>query len=165
MHPESEPEQEAVTQPPLELRDLGRVRYGQAWELQRQLVEERFVDRSGDVLLICEHEPVVTTGRATREGFLVDDRFEVFEVERGGEATYHGPGQVMAYPIVKLDDGQHDLHAWMRALEEAVTDALLTFRLPTSRRPGPSQAGAPGLAGRHGGAEGRKGPGPPTGRD
>ena len=144
MHPESEPKPAAVTPSPFELRDLGRVPYRQAWELQKQLVEERFADRSGDVLLICEHEPVITTGRATREGFLVDgrpndrlnDRFQVFEVERGGEATYHGPGQVMAYPIVKLDDGRHDLHAWMRALEESVVDTALIFGLPTSRRPG-----------------------------
>jgi lipoyl(octanoyl) transferase len=120
----------------LDVRDLGRVPYAEAWELQRALVEQRHAGEIGDVLLMCEHDPVITTGRGTAEGFLLDERFEVFEVERGGEATYHGPGQIVAYPIVKLADDAHDLHGWMRALEEAVMETLLAFDLTSRRRPG-----------------------------
>ena len=67
---------------------------------------------------------------------LLDERFEVVAVERGGEATYHGPGQVVAYPIVRLADDRHDLHGWMRALEAAVMATLGACGLETSRVPG-----------------------------
>ncbi|MCB9898825.1 MAG: lipoyl(octanoyl) transferase LipB [Planctomycetes bacterium] len=121
---------------PLEFRDLGRVPYARAWDVQRELVECRHRGGCGDVVLFCEHDPIVTTGRGTHEGFLVDERFDVVEVERGGEATYHGPGQVVAYPIVKLAEGRRDLHAYMRALEQACLDALAMIGLPGERREG-----------------------------
>ena len=139
----------------LRVEDLGRVPYREAWELQKRRVAERHAGACGDVLLVCEHDPVVTTGRATpgsapREGEaapgaesasgavspVLDDRFEVIAVERGGEATYHGPGQVVVYPIVKLADDAHDLHGWLRALEQAVIDTLAAFDLPAGRREG-----------------------------
>ena len=110
-------------------RDLGRVAYADAWALQKRLV-----DAGEEALLVCEHEPVVTTGRGTTGAFLVADRFPVFEVERGGAATYHGPGQIVAYPIVRL--ARHDLRAYLRALEEAVVLTLADFALPSGRRDG-----------------------------
>ena len=120
----------------LELRDLGRVPYREARDLQSRLVDQRQRGEIGDVLLICEHEPVVTTGRGTQQGFLRDERFEVVEVERGGEATYHGPGQIVAYPIVKLAAGARDMHRWLRALEQAAIDALADAGLGCGRRDG-----------------------------
>lgn len=130
-------------------RHLHRMPYRDAWALQKELLEARARGESGDVLLVVEHEPVVTTGRKTQAGFLVGaepgashgtfpdgTRFEIVDVERGGEATYHGPGQVVVYPIVKLADDRHDLHGWMRALEQAGIDALADCGLATGRREG-----------------------------
>lgn len=131
----------------LRARDLGRIAYEEAWALQRRLVDERAADARDDVLLVCEHEPVVTLGRGARDraeiavhgahGPELDagtiGGLPVFEVERGGEATYHGPGQVIVYPICRLAEGRRDLHAWMRALEQAVIDALADCGLPAGR--------------------------------
>src|SRR5262245_6876341 len=86
--------------PDMELRDLRRKEHRAAAELQKGLVEHRLRDESPGVLLLVEHEPVITTGRGTEAGFLRQPLFPVVEVERGGQATYHGPGQIVAYPIV-----------------------------------------------------------------
>jgi lipoate-protein ligase B len=138
----------------LDVRDLGRMPYRLAWTLQKELVEARLAGRARDTLLLVEHDPVVTLGRGTRGEFLAGGarvqregdtefvelpggaRAEVIEVERGGQATYHGPGQLVAYPIVKLRDDRHDLHAWMRALEQAVIDTLEPLGLRAGRREG-----------------------------
>ncbi|HEX5010467.1 MAG TPA: lipoyl(octanoyl) transferase LipB, partial [Planctomycetota bacterium] len=138
----------------LDVRDLGRMPYRLAWALQKELVEARLAGRACDTLLLVEHDPVVTLGRGTRGEFLAGGarvlregdaefvplpggaRAEVIEVERGGQATYHGPGQLIAYPIVKLREDRHDLHAWMRALEQAVIDALAPLGLRAGRREG-----------------------------
>ena len=137
---------------PLAVRELGRVEYRVAWALQKELVAERLAGRAPDSLLLLEHEPVVTLGRGTKRAFLaaggrtVADgareflalpggaRTELIEVERGGEATWHGPGQLVAYPIVALAPGRRDLHAWMRALEQAVIDTLAGLGLPGAGR-------------------------------
>lgn len=120
----------------LAVRELGRIAYDEAWELQKQLVEARLRGVGQDTLLVCEHEPVVTAGRGTVAGFLRQARFPVVEVERGGQATWHGPGQIVVYPIVLLQPGQRDLHRWMRALEQACLDALCAFGLAAGRREG-----------------------------
>src|SRR5207245_4183739 len=86
------------------LLDLGRKPYREVWELQKALVDRRAEDKIPDGLILVEHDPVATLGRrGTREDVL-DPGLEVFEVERGGEATYHGPGQLGGYPILKLPD-------------------------------------------------------------
>lgn len=144
----------AVRAGALDVRDLGRLPYRLAWALQRELVEARLSGRARDTLLLVEHEPVVTLGRGTRGAFLAGGarvtregaaewvelpggaRAEVVEVERGGQATYHGPGQLVAYPVVKLREGRRDLHAWMRALEQAVIDTLEPLGLRAGRRAG-----------------------------
>jgi lipoate-protein ligase B len=122
----------------LECIDLGRTAYRKAWEEQRRRVEERHAGRVGDALLVVEHEPVITVGRGTKGGFLAGGSapVDVFEVERGGQATWHGPGQIVVYPIVKLAAGRRDLHAWMRVLEQAVIDTVADCGLATDRRPG-----------------------------
>src|SRR5262249_5230718 len=117
-------------------RDLGRAEYRAAWDLQKRLVEQRLRDEIPDVLLLVEHEPVITTGRGTQQGFLRQPLFPVVEVERGGQATYHGPGPLVAYPIVRLPPGRRALHGWMRALEEAVILSLAEFGLAAGRREG-----------------------------
>jgi len=125
----------------LAVRDLGRLAYRAAWDLQKQLVAERLAGSAPDTLLIVEHEPVITVGRGTRDDFLAAGSqppggLEIVAVERGGQATWHGPGQIVAYPIVKLAGERHDLHGWMRALEEAAIRTLAEFGLKAGRREG-----------------------------
>jgi lipoate-protein ligase B len=132
----------------LALRDLGRMEYREAWELQRRLVAERHAGTAGDTLLVVEHEPVITVGRGARGdvdvlaagggagGATGAAATPVIAVERGGQATWHGPGQIVVYPIVKLRDDRHDLHGWMRALEEATIRAVAEWGLAAGRREG-----------------------------
>jgi lipoyl(octanoyl) transferase len=121
---------------PWSVRDLGRIGYREAWALQKEIVAARHAGEVPDTLLVCEHEAVVTTGRGTPDGAVLDSRFPVEAVERGGEATYHGPGQVVVYPIVLLAPGARDLHRWLRALEEACIETLGVFGLACGRRSG-----------------------------
>jgi lipoate-protein ligase B len=123
------------------VRDVGRMAYEAARTEQRRLVAARHAGTEPDTLLVVEHEPVITVGRGTRGAFLaradakLPAGLKVYEVERGGQATWHGPGQIVVYPVVKLAEDRHDLHGWMRALEEGVILALAELGLPAGRRP------------------------------
>jgi lipoate-protein ligase B len=119
--------------PRLVLRDLGRRDYGEVLELQRTLAAERAAGEGEDVLLAVEHPEVVTLGRTAqratrdREGDLALVRaagVPVVEIERGGAITWHGPGQLVGYPIVRLEPGERDVHRFLRAMEGALADAL-----------------------------------------
>ncbi|MGE0712090.1 MAG: lipoyl(octanoyl) transferase LipB [Planctomycetota bacterium] len=119
--------------PPALVRvDLGRIGYREAWELQLQRVEERRRGEGQDTLLLCEHPEIVTTGRgaqgpsrsAEETAGVTAAGIEVLPIERGGAATYHGPGQLVGYPIVRLAPDERDLHAFLRALEAALIAAL-----------------------------------------
>jgi lipoate-protein ligase B len=123
---------------------LGRTPYAEALELQRHLAARR-IDRSldHDVLLLVEHAPVVTLGRGFQPASLPVSReslehrgIEVFEVERGGDITFHGPGQLVGYPIFDLAAHRQDLHWFLRQLEGAVIRALDEVGVPAERRPG-----------------------------
>src|SRR5687768_4660037 len=111
---------------------LGRVSYTEALELQRTLARDRI---SGvipqDVLLLVEHPPVVTLGRSSKgkhllasPDFLASRGVELFEVERGGDVTFHGPGQLVGYPIMDLKRHRQDLHWYLRQLERSLIDVL-----------------------------------------
>jgi lipoyl(octanoyl) transferase len=131
-----------------EVRDLGRLAYHEAWELQKRLVAQRHAGEAPDTLLVVEHEPVITVGRGSKGEVLAAGHgttgatrggapaTPIVAVERGGQATWHGPGQIVVYPIVKLRDDRHDLHGWMRALEEATIRAVGEFGLVAGRRTG-----------------------------
>ena len=129
---------------PLEVRDLGRRPYAEALELQRELRRRRAdgaIDH--DILLLTEHPPVVTLGRGTRAtslpyptALLVRRGAEVFEVERGGDVTFHGPGQLVGYPIVDLGDHRRDLHWYLRRLEDVLISAIERLGVPAGRTPG-----------------------------
>jgi lipoyl(octanoyl) transferase len=129
---------------PLEVRDLGRQPYADALELQRELRRRRTDgELAHDVLLLTEHPPVVTLGRGTRETslplapVLLERRgAEVFEVERGGDVTFHGPGQLVGYPIVDLSGHRRDLHWYLRRLEDVVIAAVERLGVPAGRTPG-----------------------------
>jgi lipoyl(octanoyl) transferase len=111
---------------------LGLVPYGQALELQRQIARARIAGTIGeDVLLLVEHPPVVTLGRSSKERHLLASPqllaargVELFEVERGGDVTFHGPGQLVGYPIIDLKRHKQDLHWYLRQVEQALIEAL-----------------------------------------
>lgn len=116
---------------------LGTIEYGAAWALQQRLVERRQRGEIGDVLLTCEHPDVITVGR--RQAALANilaPRYPVFTVERGGDVTYHGPGQLVGYPILQLDGAEQDLHAYLRRLEEALMALCARCGVPAARREG-----------------------------
>jgi lipoyl(octanoyl) transferase len=123
----------------LEVRRLGRTAYADAHALQEGLLAQRVEGAVGDVLLLTEHEPVITVGRGTPQAdqsLLAATGIPVIEVERGGEATYHGPGQLVAYPILLLPEGRRDLHHYLRDLEAVVIGLLSELGIEGTRRPG-----------------------------
>ena len=111
--------------------------FGAAWALQKQLVAQRQADEIPDTLVLVEHPEVITLGRkqSARENVLTDE-IPLFEIERGGDVTYHGPGQLVGYPIVKLDETERDLHQYLRHLEEALIRACADVGLEGARKPG-----------------------------
>lgn len=122
------------------LIELGLTRYGEALELQRRLAALRAEGRVGDLLLLLEHPPVITLGRGgARAHLLVPESslaargIEFFNVERGGDITYHGPGQLVGYPILDLTEHGGDVHSYLRQLEQVLIETLTTFGLGASR--------------------------------
>lgn len=122
---------------PARVLDLGRMAYAEAWDLQKSLLLERQNDEIVDTLLLVEHPEVVTLGRGSHaENVLNVAGIDVFEVERGGDVTYHGPGQLVGYLIFKLREGERDLHRYLRNMEEALILACASLGLATGRNPG-----------------------------
>jgi lipoyl(octanoyl) transferase len=126
-----------------ELRDLGRMRYADAFALQQQFVERRKRGEIADQLLIVEHPHVVTMGRNGRdENLLAQPELleragvEFHRTDRGGDVTYHGPGQIVGYPIVDLREWKRDVMAYVRALEQVLIDALAEFGIAAGREVG-----------------------------
>ena len=122
----------------LRVVQAGRVPYGDALDWQRRLAEERIARRlPDDLLLLLEHPPVVTLGRSSHDvNVLHAGGIELFEVERGGDVTYHGPGQLVGYPILDLTGHKPDLHWYLRTLEQALIDALAILGVAAERNPG-----------------------------
>ena len=122
----------------LEVVQAGIVAYGEALEWQRRLADDRIAGRlDHDVLLLLEHPPVVTLGRNSKEAHLLSRTgVDVFEVERGGDVTFHGPGQLVGYPILDLRNYKEDLHWYLRTLEQALIDALGSLSIAAERNPG-----------------------------
>jgi lipoyl(octanoyl) transferase len=117
------------------LVDLGTRPFEEVWKLQLELVGARQRDEIPDTLLLVEHPHVITAGRsAKRENLLDLADTPLFEIERGGDVTYHGPGQLVGYPIFRLADGERDLHLYLRNLEEAIIRALARFDLAGERK-------------------------------
>lgn len=140
---QSRPENAAVAAPrTLDVRRLGSIPYAEALALQRELVEERRAGRIGDVLLLVEHPHVLTLGvrgdggrrhiRATPEA-LAARGIEVFETGRGGDVTYHGPGQVVGYPIIDLKPDRQDVHRYVRDLEDVLIRTAASYGVEAGR--------------------------------
>ena len=124
---------------------LGLRPYAEALELQRAVARARIAGEiAQDVLLLLEHPPVVTLGRSARDPgtliatpeLLASRGVELFEVDRGGDVTFHGPGQLVGYPIIDLNRHTPDLHWYLRQVEEVLIRALATFGIPAGRNPG-----------------------------
>ncbi len=105
--------------------------------MQQDLLAARQAGTIPDTLILVEHPDVITLGRSAAAANVLDaGEIPVFAIERGGDVTYHGPGQIVAYPIFLLRDEERDLHHFLRGLEEAVIRTLADFRIEGTRRPG-----------------------------
>ena len=129
----------------LTVRRLGRLGYAEGLALQAALVEERRRGSIGDTLLLLEHPPVITLGARSRHlhtnivasaSQLDEAGVAVFDTGRGGDVTYHGPGQLVGYPILDLRPDRCDVHRYVRDLEQALIDAIGTFGIRGVRVPG-----------------------------
>ncbi len=134
--------------------DLGLIRYGPACELQRQLVEARKDQAIPDILLFCEHPSLITLGRnghaqhiRASHRTLEQMHVEVYPSDRGGDVTYHGPGQIVGYPIVDLTGHRRDVRWYVDQLEEVMIRTSEDFGVLTKRVPGQHGVWVPGHAG------------------
>lgn len=118
--------------------DLGRTGYREAHVRQLAMVAERQRGERRDALVLVEHPHVITVGRTrgALANILRPGEVEVVEVERGGDVTYHGPGQIVAYPILLLEEGERDLHRFLRNLEEGMIRTLDRWDIAADREPG-----------------------------
>src|ERR1700746_2023729 len=123
--------------------DLGLMRYAEAWELQKRIVAARKAGAIEYVLWYCDHPHVITLGRSgnrahllATENVLRQKGVESFETTRGGDITYHGPGQLVGYPILNLADIRRDVVWYVRTLEEAMIRATAEFGITAQRVPG-----------------------------
>lgn len=121
--------------------ELGEVEYERAWKLQSQLVQKRYEGQTGDTFLFLTHPPTITVGRSGGNGanlLVSDDELKHrgvarFEIERGGDVTFHGPGQQIIYPIVDLRGRGRDVHKFLRDLEQVVIEFLRNYDLVGER--------------------------------
>lgn len=129
----------------VEVRRLGVVPYADGLDLQKRLVEQRKAGEIPDQLLLLEHPPVITLGVKARGGranvlataeTLAAEGVELFETGRGGDVTYHGPGQLVGYPIISLEPDRRDVHRYVRDLEEVLIRTAAAFGVTAARSPG-----------------------------
>ncbi len=122
---------------------LGVVDYGEAYNLQKQLLEEHIQGKGRDSLLLLQHNPVITIGRSgSRDNILIPESaltaagIETCEIDRGGDVTYHGPGQLTGYPIINLRHFRKDVHWYLRQLEETIIKVLAEYSITGERMEG-----------------------------
>ena len=125
---------------PLLVCNIGRTRYTDVWKLQQELWALRHTKSIEDILLLTEHENVYTLGKSADDDHLLASEEElkisgtdVFHVDRGGDITYHGPGQIVGYPIIDLNNYFLDIHRYMRSLEEVIIRTLAAFGILAER--------------------------------
>ncbi len=122
------------------LLDKGYAKYEEIWNLQKDLVKKRIQGEIIDTLILVEHPPVITLGKRAKkeeilvsEDFLFQHKIEYFYVDRGGKVTFHGPGQLVAYPIINLSLDGKDIHRYLRNLEEVIIRVLKKLRIEGER--------------------------------
>ena len=120
----------------VQILDLGQKPYKDVWNLQKKMQLERMNGDIGDVLILVEHDPVYTLGKNANPDHLLQSRdrsIDVFNVERGGDITFHGPGQLVGYPILDLSNYKKSVSWYMRSLEQLTIDVLYEFKISAKR--------------------------------
>jgi lipoyl(octanoyl) transferase len=123
----------------IEIMDLGKCSYADAWDYQRDIHEKRKLQTVRDTLILVEHEPVYTLGKNADEDHIlqhIPKGVKTFRIERGGDVTYHGPGQIVGYPILDLRDYRTSVSWYMRQLEEVIILTLKEFDINSERKDG-----------------------------
>ena len=128
-----------ITQPKqleVQILDLGHKSYKEVWNLQKKMQLKRMHGEIGDVLILVEHDPVYTLGKNANPDHLLQSRdrsIDVFNIERGGDITFHGPGQLVGYPILDLSNYKKSVSWYMRSLEQLTIDVLSEFKISAKR--------------------------------
>ncbi|HEX4924511.1 MAG TPA: lipoyl(octanoyl) transferase LipB [Bdellovibrionales bacterium] len=120
----------------MRIDDWGLIDYKEALDRQLALVDAVQADPANETIVICRHPPVVTLGRSTKPEDVFGWKGQTYEIQRGGRATYHGPNQLVVYPILDLSSRGRDLHGYLRALENLVIEVLREFGLEGRREDG-----------------------------
>jgi|TARA_Y100000031_G_C8138271_1_gene346341 lipoate-protein ligase B len=118
------------------IQDLGHRSYKEVWDLQKQMQQQRIRFEIEDTLILVEHDPVYTLGKNSNENHLLqsrDESVDVFNIERGGDITFHGPGQLVGYPIFDLSNYNKSISWYMRTLEQIVIDTVSDFDIEAER--------------------------------
>jgi lipoate-protein ligase B len=123
----------------IEILDLGMQAYKDSWSLQKELLNRRSNNEINDTLIFVEHESVYTLGKNADENHILQNRpddVQTFHIERGGDVTYHGPGQLVGYPIIDLRDYKKSISWYMRSLEQVIINTLFEFDIKAVRKNG-----------------------------
>jgi lipoyl(octanoyl) transferase len=123
----------------IKILDLGHSPYRKVWDLQKKMQKDRINSKINDTLIFVEHESVYTLGKNANKDHLLqnkDDLIDVFNIERGGDITYHGPGQLVVYPILNLINYQKSVSWYMRKLEQVTIDLLSEYDIKATRNKG-----------------------------
>jgi len=121
------------------VQNIGQKSYKAVWDLQKEMQQQRIKGEIDDTLILVEHEPVYTLGKNANEDHLLqsrDESVDVFNIERGGDITFHGPGQLVGYPILDLSNYKKSVSWYMRTLEQVLIDTLIEFKIIAQRNDG-----------------------------
>ena len=121
------------------VQNIGRKSYKAVWDLQKEMQQQRINGNIEDTLILVEHDPVYTLGKNANEDHLLqsrDESIDVFNIERGGDITFHGPGQLVVYPILDLSNYKKSVSWYMRTLEQVLIDTLIEFKITAQRNDG-----------------------------
>jgi lipoyl(octanoyl) transferase len=129
-----------ISEHKIHLLDLGLQKYNDVWNLQKQLFQEVTEKRNQNYLILTEHYPVITLGKSsdkknivTNQNVLQSKNIDVVEIDRGGDVTFHGPGQIVGYPIFSLETFEKDIHWYLRSIEEVIIQTLNHFEISSGR--------------------------------
>ena len=121
------------------VQNIGRKSYKAVWDLQKEMQQQRINGNIEDTLILVEHDPVYTLGKNANEDHLLqsrDESVDVFNIERGGDITFHGPGQLVVYPILDLSNYKKSVSWYMRTLEQVLIDTLIEFKITAQQNDG-----------------------------
>ena len=120
----------------IKVMDLGHSSYEKVWDLQKKMQSQRINSRINDTLIFVEHEPVYTLGKNANKNHVlqnIDPDIKIYHIERGGDVTYHGPGQLVVYPIIDLSNYKKSISWYMRAIEQVSIDTLSEYDIKAVR--------------------------------